>query len=378
VFSAGQRSSSIGDLYALLPVPSPDWVEPEISKRDASASSTINAAVPSDTSVVRSFIPTTPSSPVLVPPASVPSSGSSNPQYAPTSNIQYTQLASVPPTNVTMVKPAISLVTAAVSNAANDAQSAENPSASIAYRELKEMLEALMWGCPTHYLFGDNDPVEHRATSCKYNLCNNHDEGWKSWRKGLIFSGGQCWGCGVDPKVMSVAFMLCANADHVAHQGYVRRRVRDQKEDDPRRTNGCELRVRRDAACNGLVNIFPHRTENSLRAVDMAQRGGSRQKPCSSIRSLVGRKEPSNRSTEYIYDRMVRLIHPRAPKTIDQFPRSLTLSFILDLGLTIRIRTLVTLLLSRLDSDACLVTVVTTLRCCSFRFVPRVTVMFTI
>jgi hypothetical protein len=68
-------------------------------------------------------------------------------------------------------------------------------------RDLKELMDTLKWGCPTHYMFGDNDPVEHRATTCSYRLCGYTDAGWKAWRSGITFAKGQCWGCGIDNEV---------------------------------------------------------------------------------------------------------------------------------------------------------------------------------
>jgi hypothetical protein len=66
---------------------------------------------------------------------------------------------------------------------------------------LHDMMEALQWGCPNHYILGIEEPMEHKATTCPLGKSNNSDDAWKKWRAGLHFSDGCCYGCGIDKDV---------------------------------------------------------------------------------------------------------------------------------------------------------------------------------
>jgi hypothetical protein len=85
---------------------------------------------------------------------------------------------------------------------------------------LHDMMEALRWTCPNHYMLGIEEPMEHRATTCSLGKCNNSDEGWKTWRKGLHFSDGCCYGCGVEGHVSFHFILLPSCANDVLQQTF--------------------------------------------------------------------------------------------------------------------------------------------------------------
>jgi len=79
---------------------------------------------------------------------------------------------------------------------------------------LHDLMETLRWGCPNHYILGIDEPMEHKATTCSLGKCNNSDEGWKTWRKGLHFMDGCCFGCGVENNVSFITIIIIVSDAH--------------------------------------------------------------------------------------------------------------------------------------------------------------------
>jgi hypothetical protein len=204
-----------------------------------------------------------------------PSMGPASPTISPAAVVSPTHTNSLSPASIalssTVSPPAVApaptnLPTTVVSPAIAAAQALNNLNMSL-MPALHDMMEALRWTCPNHYILGIEDPVEHKATTCTLGKCNNSDDGWKTWRKGLHFIDGCCYGCGVEKDVSF--FFDRVESRSFCPSAYFYRRIGGNSQPDSRRADGSTMSILGDVAHHGMGDILDSDPSCRLRTIHL-------------------------------------------------------------------------------------------------------------
>lgn len=193
--------------YVIAPPPpvytsftAPTHASDEARNSASTVTATVTAPVVLTPLVSASVDPLT-ASPTVSPTPAVSSTPAAIISSTQTLAVSSTTASSASSTSVSAVSSPPTISSAEVISPANTAVKTLNDLNTSLMPELHDMMEALRWSCPNHYMLGIEEPMEHKATTCTLGKCNNSDESWKVWRKGLHFVDRCCYGCGVEMEV---------------------------------------------------------------------------------------------------------------------------------------------------------------------------------